>query len=271
MAVYAGDGGIGKKVVSSEVVFQRSKTKKTTTLTDQITFNYYQYSVSADTKVIFSPAGLLYDGANWTFLSNQTDYYTTSSNWTADGKRDFFIYADASQNRSIKGNSWYNLTRTEWMYLYKDRTSGAVVNGVTNARFVKVKLDFLSGTPNDRGLLLFPDGFTWPEAISGSQSRFTSSYVNTLKSGFFTIYSDEFTALEEAGCVLLLAPRGCRSNTGTWSRTLIDGGYTYEYGAYWTSTDHEALQFYGNGLGMASTYSINTSFPVRLVRNAPSE
>lgn len=229
----------------------------------------FLFSVSATKQVIFSPAGLLYDGANWTFHNSQVDYYSTgSATWEENGKRDMFYFADASVSREIDGYTWYNLSSTEWNYLIRNRASGAVVNGVNNARFIKVRLDYIT-CQDGFGLLLFPDNFIWPETISESEERMNSSYVNNHNGERITITNVEFSALEKAGCVFLLA-RGSRSNIGMWGwSTSYTDGANQKYGAYWTRTSGSALYYteYAPSCGILTDQKLKTSFPVRLVRD----
>lgn len=256
----------------TERTFNRKGGKrKTIALTAVPSSRDFLFSVSDTKQVVFSPAGLLFDGVNWTFLDSQVDGYSNGeSTWEENGKRDMFYYVDASASREIQGYTWYNLSKTEWDYLINSRASGALVNGVNDARYLKVRLDYIT-LSNGFGLLLFPDGFIWPEALTDLDNRLASldnNPVNKKNSVRVSISSDEFSALEEAGCVFLLA-RGVRSNIGMWGETTsYDYGATQRYGAYWTRTSGVALYYTEyTACGFLSDQKLKTSFPVRLVRD----
>lgn len=203
------------------------------------------------------------DVRNLYFQPYSTAFPTTSSsdyNWTGYGpdnygidgiNYDWGVY-NAISNGGDEPGMWRTLTSSEWDYLLHERT-GPIING-TCTRFAHATVNGVDG------ILLFPDTFVWPVAVTNYPTEVNTHYC---WAGLVVAYTvAEFQALESAGCVFLPIA-GHRDNS------------TYEYyddGTYWSSVGH-------NGVCMAAEFSFRMTrfwnylvapigLSVRLVRNA---
>ncbi|MBR6277618.1 MAG: hypothetical protein IKR41_02525, partial [Bacteroidales bacterium] len=108
----------------------------------------FEFSVSADKKVVFSSGNLLKN-------NNSNEYKFAANQWTLteDGYTNTFTYNDIDNwnNKTIDGNQWYALSADEWKYLIGDGDSKR--DNATNLR----KWTTIDGV---NGLLVLPDGCT---------------------------------------------------------------------------------------------------------------
>ena len=115
-------------------------------------------------------------------------------------------------------------TMEQWDYILNTR-SASTVNGVANARYMKCTFQ------DSKGLLIFPDNFTWP-ANAGLESDATA-INNPLADFSIVYYRSQAGYLAGAGCIFLRAD-GYRE--GTSNHELNTAGY------YWTSTMYGSNQ-----------------------------
>ena len=243
------------------------------------------FSVSADTKVIFSPGNLQYNSSEatykWRFAEHQYDYvgaWDTSTwvdlfgwgAWTGDATNPIntstttgdYSWADADFNQESKladesqrGYDWRTLTSAEWTYLFNTR-SGATVKSTANVRCTMATIN--TDATAVKGMILFPDGkeFADTEATWGTLNNY-SDYTTQCTSA-------QWTALADKGCVFLPAA-GYRNGT-TANSAGTDG-------RYWSSTVYDAslayrVGFYSGSLTPADGSNRYYGFSVRLVRPA---
>ena len=118
----------------------------------------------------------------------------------------------------------FTLTKNQWNYLLNSR-SASTVNGVENARYMKCTIQ------DSKGLLIFPDNFTWP-ANAGSEAAVTG--INDPNANFnLTYYRSPASYLMSAGCIFLRAD-GYRDGTSASNGNAA--------GYYWTSTAYSSGQ-----------------------------
>lgn len=208
------------------------------------------FSVSGNTQVWFSQGNLQYkSGTGWRFAESQYDYVGAwnTSNWVdlfgwgtwtggasnpTNTSTDQTVYSwnnsDFTQTLANGSGTWRTLSSTEWKYLFSDRTSGATVNGTSNAKYTKATINTDNGTGGVKGVILFPDGVT----IANGEAD-TWGTINGTGSPYGTqCTAAQWTALEAKGCVFLPAA-GHRNGTTFqnnsdgyyWSKTNI-GNYT---------------------------------------------
>ncbi len=181
----------------------------------------------------------------------------TSANYYAYGDQSKNLYdgtgkADWGYNKILNGGNiensgWRTLTSAEWTYLFNGRTSvttcycKATVNGVS-------------------GVVLFPDSYTQPDGVTAPAS------ANTANADFSTNTwsSDDWSKMEEAGCVFLPA-------AGNRNGTSVNNAGSYGY--YWSSSPHGSnasaayyVFFYSGGLNPVNYNYRYVGASVRLVR-----
>ena len=145
-------------------------------------------------------------------------------------------WGNNSELQSALGTGWRTLSKDEWVYLFNTRT----VNKGTGSD----KSYTLGQKVNDvLGVVLYPDDYTGA-VYSGS----------------------DWATFESAGCVFLPA-------AGYRNGTSVNGVGSYGY--YWSSTAYSAsyayyVYFYSGGVDPAKNYNRRYGFPVRLVREVPS-
>ena len=224
-------------------------------------------------QVLFSQGNLQYNGASWSFHTNQYDWFSGSSS-AADYPMDLFTWGNTS-NPSFAGTDyddgttaltgsrdwgsnigarWRTLTKEEWEYLFNTRTA-STVNGKSDARYAKA---FLFGTTH--GVIIFPDSYTHPSDVaapSGINSTTSTSWSGNQYN------ATDWGKMEAAGCVFLPAA-GNREGSSLFTDNTT--------GYYWSSspdTDYAyCLTFAQNSMvpAKANQYrSIGRS--VRLVRD----
>lgn len=139
---------------------------------------------------------------------------------------DWGVY-NAISNGGNAPNMWRTLTRAEHRYLYSTR-SASTVNGVVNARYVKAKVNGVSGVIVFLDIYTHPSGVPLPTGINTNDASYSSNEYTTA----------QWTLMENNGCVFLPAA-GYRTggssyhNVGTlgqyYSSTadLVDEGTSY--------------------------------------------
>ena len=210
------------------------------------------FSVSATTKVMFSPGNLQYQASTktWRFAEHQwevigednqniSDSYSgwidlfgwgTGNNPTllSTDNNDFSSFTDwginAISNGGNEANMWRTLTKDEWWYLMHDRPNAAILFG-------------LGSIENEmNGIILLPDKWELPTGASFTPSTTQgledtgTIYSNSEGTNFtHNIYTkEEWSVMEAAGAVFL--PAACYRS--------CDGFLYYcgWYGDYWSST-----------------------------------
>ena len=238
-------------------------------------------------------------GTNWTwaFAEHQWDYVgnaTATANTSingngtvsANGTVEFFCWSTANTyygiHNSTDGNTysgnfidwgtlsisngggytWRTLTSAEWKHIFNDRTSGATVNGTTNARWTHATIN-TDGTPVN-GIILFPDGCN----INSSSATWGTINDNDNSDWGTKCTTAQWTHLEELGCVFLPAA-GSRSGSVVSSMG--------EQGVYWSATPSPTdgryaylVEFFKKSLNSTLHYWRNHARSVRLVRDVPS-
>lgn len=160
---------------------------------------------------------------------------------------------------SAYGDGWYTLTSDEWKYVIDQRTSGATVNGTSNARYTYATIN-TDGTGVD-GIILFPDGVT----IATGEAT-TWGKVNDTNGSVTKCTMDQWSALESKGCVFLPAA-GYRYGSSV--------SYVGSYGRYWSSAPNSSLvnnayyvNFYSGGMYPQNFFYRYGGFSVRLARDS---
>jgi len=115
---------------------------------------------------------------------------------------------------------WRTLSWDEWDYMLFSREA-STIGSTENARFLKV-----SSVVGMRGLIIFPDNFTWDENMMGE----APSCNNSGGTGNGTFSATQWVALEAAGAVFL--PSTGWRLTPTYVETADNAE---SYGVYWTS------------------------------------
>ena len=150
--------------------------------------------------------------------------------------------------------TWRTLTSDEWLYLLSSRTG---ILGGTNARFAEVEVN------NIHGVILFPDGFSWPINTSIAQPSTYNNYHSTWNNINYT--PAKWAILEAAGIIFLPAAGFRHGTTVSEVNNLV---------LYWSSSksntmgsaiyimfdNHRAI--FNGGL-----YSVDYGFSVRLVQD----
>ncbi len=135
--------------------------------------------------------------------------YSTSWNYGAhypggDWSNDLtgeYAYADwgvynAINNGGNSPNLWRTLTSAEWEYIINTRTASSL-NGVENARYALAKVNDING------LILFPDSYNHPEALTFPTAINVSESTVGWDNNSYT--ADEWMQMETAGAVFLPA------------------------------------------------------------------
>lgn len=169
-------------------------------------------------------------------------------------------------NGGNKANSgWRTLSKDEWVWLIGPEENAApgtncrtssTIGHVANARWVKAEVHSV------KGLIIFPDAFTWDESTMGV----APTTINVLNNNFTynSLTDAQWTSLETAGCVFL-------PGSGFRSGTMVV--FSGDDGDYWSSsistTDPTScyyLNFFSGSVNPAEAYYRDSGFSVRLVR-----
>ena len=154
------------------------------------------------------------------------------------------IYNPITQTSDAPG-TWRTLTKDEWVYLLKTRSTSS------NIRFAKAIVNGVNG------LVIVPDN--WTNKVY--ELKFTNITGANYTSN--TILATDWEDMEIAGCVFLPAA-GVRSGT-----SVLDAGFN---GSYWTTMYNSSsivYCLYFNSIYLYSSISSNIcyGFSVRLVRD----
>ena len=201
--------------------------------------------------------------AGHSFASGYGEYYqpwaTENSDATKYGPTDgtssltgTYAQGDWGTNAISNGGNttnsgWRTLTKDEWTYLFNGRTSVAT-------RYCKATVNSKSG------VVLFPDSYTHPDGVTAITSANTTGAAYTTNAWSL----DDWTKMEEAGCVFLPAA-GYRYGTTV--------NYAGSSGYYWSSAvdDANAAYYVHFNSGLLYPAYFNSryyGFSVRLVRPA---
>lgn len=167
----------------------------------------------------------------------------TYSLYGYDGKADWG-YNVISNGGNTENSGWRTPKMTEWTYLFETRSGS-----------YKYAKGYIHST---KGLIIFPDGF------NPSSFGVTITNANTSTASFTTYTNDEWTKMEDAGCIFLPIA-GCRE-----AKSIYDIG---SYGRYWSSryySDNSAysVNFNANSANFSTSCSTrHLGCSVRLVRN----
>ena len=163
---------------------------------------------------------------------------------------------------STYGDGWYTLTSDEWKYVIDQRTSGATVNGTSNARYTYATIN-TDGTGID-GIILFPDGVT----IATGEAT-TWGKVNDTNGSVTKCTMDQWSVLESKGCVFLPA---AGSRTGSsWNDVGNEGNYWSVSSQYSNSSYVDCaycVTFRSVNMSSSDYSSRFKGFSVRLARDA---
>ncbi len=209
-------------------------------------------------------------GPHYQPWSTSMEYANYGPTGTSNGLYGAFANGDWGVN--MTGTyTWRTLTGGsggEWEYIFSTRTSGATVNGTSDARYTQATIN-TDGTPVN-GIILFPDGcnINSSSATSWGNINSASTWDNATK-----CTTSQWTALEAKGCVFLPAA-GYRDATTVG---LVGSGLVGSYGHYWSSSPHASNGLYAHIVRIYSNFVAPTDFgnrcsgfSVRLVREVPS-
>lgn len=187
------------------------------------------------------------------------------SNSSNSGNTDGYGNVSDEELKSDWGNcigaGWRTLTNDEWRYLLSQRTSGATVNGINNARHVYATVN-TEATPVT-GMILFPDGVT----ISAEEA---TSWGTINGAGTFAAAtqctSAQWSALAAKGCVFL-------PTTGLRNGANVPD-YQLSYGYYWSSSPESSYNSRALNVKFGNNNVVGTNWldrdygaSVRLVRD----
>jgi len=231
-------------------------------------WNSCAFSTSEIKKVLFAPGNLQYQASTqtWRFAEHQYDYIgaangnisNTYTGWidlfgwgtgNSPTKKsidpfEYLTYTSWGVNKigSYPANSWYNMSKEQWFYLFNTRTNASSLYGFATINGIN-------------GIIILPDIWKSPNEITFKSGK--ADYTNNV----YTIA--QWQQMESAGAVFLPAA-GKRSGT-----TISDYGSS---GNYWSRTAESSgsssyLQTFSNNYS-ALIYSSQTyGFSVRLVQN----
>lgn len=182
-------------------------------------------------------------------------------------------------------NTWRTLTRDEWDWIIGgriDRNPGidcrtaSTVEGIANARYVKIKIK-VTDTMDIFGLLLFPDEFTVPDGISFKNDfkawNYNINCHNAPWSNTNTYDLSQWAALEAAGCVFLPAAGWREGNNPTVTAPL--DANSNRVGVYWANGSYDVKYAYRAcfaGDMVSCNYQLRQhGQSVRLVRDVVSQ
>lgn len=195
------------------------------------------FSVSSSKKVFFSKGNLRYTISTdkWSFFDKQ--YECGPASYSAGHNQEISLFTwgyDPSFSKVPDTNSfiidpnpfvdwgtlftgatWFTPSIDEWGYLLNTReckTSGVAAG--ENARYAEVRVDDI------KGLLIFPDTFTWTPEMGYSPADINNHYPGYL-AGEYTVA--QFEKIAAAGAVFL--PAAGQRQAGT----IYEAGETAEY------------------------------------------
>ena len=207
----------GFSIASGEMVFPAQYnckyTPSTTTWAFQSSYENYTTGYNADEVNLFT----------WGDPAEYTNPASTSGRSGLFGGQS--LAAEDDWGASMPSCGLFTLTQAQWDYLLNTRST-STVNGVPNARYMKCTIQ------DSKGLLIFPDDFSWP---AGAGAETTATAINDPNADFTTVvyYRSPASYLTAAGCIFLRAD-GYRD--GTSDSECGTAGY------YWTSTSYSSSE-----------------------------
>lgn len=212
------------------------------------------FSVSASTKVVFSPGNLQYshsDGGKLGFAATQYEYLGNQEENlpSAAEKVDLFgwgtgdnpakISADDTDYSSFTdwgtkaiasypAGTWRTMDKSEWSYLLTTRSNAKSLRGLATIKGADAT------TVLSTGVVLLPDAWTLPEGLPAFDSNTERSSDG--KAYERNVYTEaQWAQMESCGAVFLPAGgmRVVRTVGGEQKATVYDAG---KLGGYWTST-----------------------------------
>jgi len=245
------------------------------------------FSVSATTKVMFSPGNLQYQPSTktWRFAEHQWEVIGEGNNLniplpsasridlfgcgtgnnptlSSEDYNDYLSFTDwgvnAISNGGNKANMWRTLTKDEWEYLFHGRKNAEKLFGL--------------GTVNEvQGIILLPDDWATPSGVTFTPStekglvwENSYYYINSNNDNYShnSYMASEWDKMESAGAVFLPAAgdRNC-------------GGSVYDVGSagyYWSFTpdgsESAGSLFFDSGTVFMGSLDRCYGLSVRLVR-----
>lgn len=165
---------------------------------------------------------------------------------------------NAISNGGNQTGLWRTLTSEEWDYILNTR-SASTINGTTNARFVKAKVN------GEGGIVLFPDDFSsvpiylpMPLQINNGGAPFDANSYSV----------EAWEVMESLGCVFL--PNAGYRHVDSYGGVQYSN---YNIGYYWSTTYYDSSQannvyFSNSSLDPQVRNSRCQGFSVRLVQDA---
>lgn len=131
--------------------------------------------------------------------------------------------------------SWHTLSSAEWDWIFETRT-GVAVGTANNVRFALAKVNGVNG------VMLFPDSFIWPSAITDLPTAAITNNINWNNTDFSLA---KWAVLESAGIIFLPAA-GYRNGTTV-------GGVNLS-AQYWSATINSKTAGYANRVWIEENY-----------------
>ena len=165
---------------------------------------------------------------------------------------------NAISNGGNQASLWRTLTSEEWSYIFNTR-SASTINGITNARFAKAKVN------GEGGIVLFPDDFSsvpiylpMPLQINNGSASFNANSYSV----------EAWEVMESLGCVFL--PDAGDRYIDSYSGVQYSN---YNIGYYWSTTYYDSgrannVYFDDGSLNLQDRSSRYCGFSVRLVQDA---
>lgn len=150
-------------------------------------------------------------------------------------------------------NQWRTLTREEWVYVFKKRTTSSGI------RYAKAQIIGLSGGESIIGMILLPDDWSTNYYTLSNTDQFQANFTSNI----IEVNTWE-NSLEAHGAVFLPAA-GYRSENSV--------SYVNHYGEYWSATYGDSSSAYYVHIGhsdftpQSSNYERYHGFSVRLVHS----
>ena len=220
---------------------------------------------TAGTVDLFGWVGVhsTFDGLAQYGITNSTDDTQYGNIGGEDLKSDWGSLL-ISNGGDAPNYGWRTLPKDEWEWLIGPissptpgtncRTSSKIGN-VENARWVKAVVH------STKGLIIFPDEISWDVSTMGdAPTTINTNNPTNDDYTYNTLTTEQWTALETAGCVFLPA-------AGKRNGTAVD---EVGNGRYWTSTannhdDAKALHFAAHEVNLGGIGNRTLGYSVRLV------
>lgn len=197
--------------------------------TGQWRFAKHQYDIigAANTNISSTYTGWidLFGWATSGYYYSPTLYLTSSTSYLnkkMDIAQSYYDWGKYNQIEDYLINTWRTLTYNEWDYILDART-GTTINSVSGIKYAEVSVN------NTRGLLIFPDNFDWPSAVSNQIITY-NNYHNNWNNVNYSIA--QWSILDASGAIFLPAA-GKRDGTN-----ITD---TNQAGYYWTSSNAPSI------------------------------